>query len=90
MSYRVVKRKLHTEPYQRQKLHRSIQASCLSVRDFVGAAEITAERVCSHVEAWLKDKSEITSSDIRRVASQSLHYYSPYAAQLYSTHTDIN
>lgn len=80
---RVVKRKRHTEQYQREKLQKSIHASCLSVRDFVGAAELTAEKVCDHVESWLEEKHEVTSSDIRRIATTALQTYSPHAAYVY-------
>lgn len=82
---RVVKRYRHTEHYQREKLQKSIAASCLSVRDFVGAAELYAEHVCNHVEAWLEEKHEVTSRDIRRVASDALRTYSPHAAYVYAT-----
>lgn len=88
--YRIIKRQNHTEPYQREKLHGSIHAVCLSVRDFVGAAELTAERVCDHVEQWLHDKSEITSADVRRVAANALERYNPSAAILYETHLNIS
>lgn len=90
MAHRIIKRQQHAEPYQREKLHRSVHAVCLSVRDFIGAAELTAEHVCNHVETWLHDKVEVTSFDIRRTAAQALVVYSPDAATLYKTHTDIN
>lgn len=80
---RVVKKRRHTEHYQREKLEQSITASCLSVRDFIGAAELTAEKVCDHVEQWLEEKHEVTSRDIRRVAGDALHTYSPHAAYVY-------
>jgi transcriptional regulator NrdR family protein len=82
---RIVKRRRHTEQYQRQKLEKSIHASCLSVRDFVGAAELTATMVCDHVESWLAEKNEVTSVDIRRIAGNALRTYSPDAAYVYET-----
>lgn len=90
MAHRVIKRGRHTEPYQRDKLQGSVHKICLSVHDFVGAAELTAEQVCNHVEAWLGNKTEITSSDIRQAAGQALKQYSPHAATLYQAHMDIN
>lgn len=90
MSHRVVKRTHHTEPFQREKLHTSVHRVCLSVHDFVGAADTTANRVCDHIDDWLHDKIEITSSDIRRVTAQALTAYNPHAAALYKTHMDIN
>lgn len=85
MKKRIVKKQQHTEQYQREKLQKSIHASCLSVRDFVGAAELTAEKVCDHVESWLDEKYEVTSRDIRQVAANALKMYSPHAAYVYET-----
>jgi transcriptional regulator NrdR family protein len=90
MSQRVVKRRKHTEHYQRQKLHSSINAACLSVREFAGSAEITAENVCNQVEVWLEDKLEVTSNDLRVAAARFLQHYNPAAAKLYINYMDIN
>ncbi len=89
-SQRVVKRKKHTEQYQRAKLHSSVQAACLSVREFTGSAEVTAEHVCNQVEQWLEDKLEVTSNDLRIAAARFLQQYNPSAAVIYETHMDIN
>lgn len=90
MQKRIIKRKKHTEHYQREKLHSSIHASCLSVRDFAGAAELTAAHVCSAVEEWLEQKHEVTSADIRRIAGRMLYKYNPSAAYVYLTIHDVN
>lgn len=65
------------------KLHNSIVAACLSVRSHEGEAHTTAERVCRSVIDWLAPKDEVTSSDIRRVASRHLSTYHPEAAYMY-------
>ncbi len=88
--HRVIKKAKHTEHYQHQKLYGSIHSACLSVGEFVGSAEVTAENVCREVEVWLSKKYEITSSDIRRVAGEFLQAYNPSAAYIYVTHNDIN
>lgn len=90
MSKRVIKRKRHTEHYQREKLHRSIHSACLSVREFAGSAELTAEHVCNHVETWLENKLEVTSHDLRLAAGKYLEQYNPAAAVVYVTHMDVN
>lgn len=90
MSRRVVKRKKHTEQYQREKLHVSIHRACVSVREATGSAELTAEHVCSQTEQWLENKIEITSHDLRLAAAQFLEQYNPSAALVYVTHMDIN
>lgn len=83
----VVKRGSHdSEAFDPLKLHQSVVAACLSVRAFEGEAHVTAERVCRHVIAWLMTKTEVTSADIRRVASQHLRQYHPEAAYLYEHH----
>lgn len=90
MNYRVVKRKEHTEHYQPEKLQKSILYSCLSVREFIGSAELTAEHVCRHVEGWLADKAEVTSRDLRLTAARYLKQYNPSAALVYETHMEVN
>jgi uncharacterized protein (UPF0212 family) len=83
----VVKRGSHnSEAFDPIKLHQSIVAACLSVRAFEGEAHDTAERVCRHVITWLMTKTEVTSADVRRVASQYLSIYHPEAAYLYEHH----
>jgi len=83
----VIKRNSHdSEVFDVLKLHQSIVAACLSVRAFEGEAHDTAERVCRHVITWLMSKTEVTSADIRRVASHHLRAYHPEAAYLYEHH----
>lgn len=75
-----------TESFTREKLHASIRAACLSVRSPVGSAEKTAGDVCDAVIVWLDTKPEVTSADIRRIASQHLETFHPDAAYLYKHH----
>lgn len=84
----VVKRqgKRPTEAFERNKLHASILAACLSVKTPEGQAEATASSVCDAVTEWLADKPEVTSGDIRRKASDVLAKYHPEAAHLYKHH----
>ena len=86
----VVKRGTHnSEAFDPLKLHQSIVAACLSVRALEGEAHTTAERVVRHVISWLMNKTEVTSADIRRVASQHLDVYHPEAAYLYEHHQHV-
>ena len=84
----IIKRegKRHTEQFQRDKLHASIRAACLSVRSPEGVAESTATRVCDAVIIWLDSKPEVTSADLRRKATESLESHHPEAAYLYKHH----
>jgi transcriptional regulator NrdR family protein len=75
-----------TEPFQREKLHTSVLAACLSVRSPEGEAETIARNVCDAVVVWLETKPEVTSSDLRRKATETLHQHHPDAAYLYKHH----
>lgn len=84
----IVKRSGHrpSERFNRDKLHASIRAACLSVRSPEGVAETTAKNVCDAVIIWCNTKPEVTSQDIRRIASQHLERFHPEAAYLYKHH----
>lgn len=84
----VVKRggKRSTEQFERDKLHASVLAACLSVRSPHGMAETAAESVVSTVLGWLHARPEVTSDDLRRVASGHLENIHPEAAYLYKHH----
>jgi transcriptional regulator NrdR family protein len=75
-----------TESFSSPKLHASIQAACLSVHTPIGEAETIAKNVCDDVLAWLHDRPEVTSADIRRVATKSFETFHPEAAYLYKHH----
>lgn len=79
-----------SENFSRDKLHDSIVAACLSVRAPEGQAEATARAVCEAVIAWLHNRPEVTSTDIRTVATRYLKSHHPDAAYLYEQqHTTI-
>lgn len=84
----IIKRggKRPTEPFNRDKLHASVIAACLSVRSPEGLAETTAHAVCDAVIAWLENKSTVTSADLRTAASKYLEQFHPEAAYLYKHH----
>jgi transcriptional regulator NrdR family protein len=75
-----------TEVFNRDKLHASVRAACLSVRSPEGEAEIAASTVCDAVVAWCDTKTEITSNDLRRKATEALAVLHPEAAYLYKHH----
>jgi transcriptional regulator NrdR family protein len=84
----IVKRdgKRPSESFDRTKLHASVRAACLSVRSPEGEAEMTASNVCDAVIVWLRTKPEVTSSDLRRKATETLESFHPEAAYLYKHH----
>lgn len=75
-----------SELFDYSKLFQSVQAACLSVRTPEGEAETTTHKVCSAVLEWLKGHPEVTSSDLRRKASEALETHHPEAAYLYKHH----
>lgn len=90
MPQRIVKRRKHTEHYQRQKLEKSVVSACMSVREYAGSAELTAKQVCDQVDTWLEDKLEVTSRDLRVITGKYLNAYNPSAALVYVTHMEVN
>ena len=75
--------KFISEQFDPLKLHRSITAACLAVRAYEGEAHMAAQHTCEKVLRWLNNKTEVTSSDIRRIASEALRIYHPDAAYVY-------
>lgn len=72
-----------SEEFDPEKLHRSIVASCLSLRTPDGQAEEIARHVCLEVIRWCGNRPEITSADIRRVGAKVFAKHHPEAAYLY-------
>jgi transcriptional regulator NrdR family protein len=85
LSIDVVKRggQRQSEQFMRDKLHASIVSTCLSVRVPTGQAESIAHSVCDAVIAWLQQHPEVTSQDIRIIATKHLRVQHPEAAYLY-------
>ncbi|MGB2787125.1 MAG: ATP cone domain-containing protein [Candidatus Saccharimonadaceae bacterium] len=75
-----------TERFDREKLRISVQAACLSVRSPEKHAEDVSHKVCDIVIIWLGDKTEITSDDLRRKATETLEKHHPEAAYIYKHH----
>lgn len=86
----VVKRRGHTEPYDREKLHASICAVSLAAGEVFWDVHLLAEEAIEEVEAWLETKYEVTSNDIRRVTAEALAKNSEDAAVLYRAQRILN
>lgn len=84
----VIKRdgKRPTEHFNDEKLHGSIYAACLSVRAAEGEAHRIASEILAAAKAWCHDHPEVTSHDLRRVATEQLSRFHPEAAYLYQHH----
>jgi len=84
----IVKRggKRPSESFMREKLHASVVAACLSAGAPTGHAETIAKAVTETVIQWLETRPEVTSHDIRLVASRHLRVHHPDAAYVYEHH----
>ena len=78
-----------SEKFDPLKLHSSITSACYAVRTLEGEAHLTAQHVCERVIEWLSTKNEVTSGDIRRVATKFLHVYHPEAAYIYQNYEAV-
>lgn len=87
----IIKRKGQrpAETFSKQKLHQSIVAATLSARAPEGQADNIADAVTRYVLEWLESRPEVTSHDIRLVATRHLRAHHPDAAYLYEQHSNI-
>ncbi len=77
------------EPFEREKIHKSIAAACISSGAPAGQAESIARKVTDEVLQWLERRPEVTSADLRRVAALRLKTYHPDASYLYENHRSV-
>ena len=84
----IIKRKGRrpSESFSKAKLHQSITAATLSARTPEGQADSIAHAVTNYVLEWLESRPEVTSHDIRLVATRHLRAHHPDAAYLYEQH----
>ena len=84
----IIKRKGQrpTEAFDHAKLHQSIVSATLSARAPEGQADRVAYAVTNYVLEWLESRPEVTSHDIRLVATRHLRAHHPDAAYLYEQH----
>lgn len=82
----VVKRSGMSEAFDPRKVYASVYASCLSVHESTKTAELVAESVTEQVNQWLKPKTEVTVTDLRRVIAKYLQEINPHAGFVYQHH----
>lgn len=86
----IVKRHGKTEEYDERKIYGSVYAAGLNVHLEEKEAEELADKVCSDVKDWLKEKKEVKSKDIFDKAILSLAKYNEDASFMYETHLDVS
>ncbi len=85
----IVKNKGYSELYSRTKYENSLLKTLYGVRVTRNRAKTIADSVCLEADAWLRDKHEVTSLDIRVFTQKQLAKHSPEAAILYKKYGDI-
>jgi transcriptional regulator NrdR family protein len=78
----IIKKSGKIEPFNERKIIICVRLTCLKAHTPAGEAETTAGLVSKEVAAWLTDKPEVTSTDIRHKIAERLKIYDPKAAQL--------
>lgn len=75
-----------SEPFDQEKLYKSLVAACLAAGAPTGHAETLARRTTEQVAVWVQSRPEVTSNDLRRTAATYLKIYHPDASYLYEHH----
>lgn len=78
-----------SQEFDPSKLHKSIIATCRSVKTPEGQSEDLAKKTTLEVMRWCETRPEITSDDIRRQASKILKKYHEDASYLYENYKSI-
>ncbi len=88
-SVNVIKNNNKHEPFDAVKLHTSIYHAMLRLKNPDGSAHDTARHVVEMTIAWIDDKPEVTSKNLRTQAAKFLSKYNQEAAYLYKHHKHI-
>jgi transcriptional regulator NrdR family protein len=86
----IVKRKGHKEEFDERKLYASIYAACMSLRSTNEEAELVADKVTKEIVEKIKDREEISSNELSRLAVGNLRNYNSDASYLYEHHMDVS
>ena len=86
----IVKRAGHKESYDARKVYASVYAACLAVRIHPAEAELVADKVTQSINAWVTDKTQVTSQGIFLQVTEVLRSLNPDAAYMYRTHRDVS
>ncbi len=72
------------DSFDNDRLFKSVLSACLCVGRPEGQAEATANNVCKNVKEWIRERPEITTGDLRRMAEFYLKTYDSDAAYVYA------
>lgn len=85
----VIKRNHKHETFDIRKIYASIYAACLSVHMPGPAAEQAAEAVSKDIKQWIETKAEVSTNDIRSLASKKLQQINHHAGLVYGNNRII-
>ncbi|MCL2173873.1 hypothetical protein FWH58_01045 [Candidatus Saccharibacteria bacterium] len=71
--------------YDQERLARAVQRAAMANRTPIGDAKTEASQVIGRLERWLRDKTEITSHELRLQTATLLSDYDADAADYYLT-----
>jgi len=80
---------LAAEGYDQARLHATVVRSLVAQRSPLGQAESFAKLTVAKVEQWLRDKTEITSRELRTETARALAEFDADAAYFYQTENQI-
>ena len=90
MKIHIVKRKRHEEHFDERKVYASCFAACINAQMDKREAESCADKSSKEIKNWIKNKKEVTSTQIFKEIISILKKYNKEAAFMYETHRDIN
>jgi len=85
---KIIKRKGQVENYDPKKVYASCYAAALNAHYSEKEAEKLATEVTKKINAWIKTKKRVSSSDIRHQIIMNIP--DPGVALLYKHHLDVN
>lgn len=86
----IIKRRGHKEEYDERKVYGSVYAACLASHTSHEEAESIAGRVSEQLTSWIKERQEVTSTQIFYQVGEELKRLNPEAALMYTTHRDVS
>jgi transcriptional regulator NrdR family protein len=86
----VVKRRGHTERFDRKKMYASVYAACLNAHFNEQQAENAAESITKDVLKAFTKQESVDSRELFEHVLKELKKLNKYAAYMYETHVDVS
>ena len=86
----IIKRHGNKEMFDERKVYASCYAACISTHLSKKEAEIICEKVAKDIKSWVKNKKDVSSTQIFKQTIKLMKSYDKNAAFMYETHRDIS